>query len=169
MLIYLIPLSLFKGLIFCSGTFIANFINGYSGVALYQGYYYAMYPATLTTITICGFLIFDQSFSKNPSKFNKTSTDVQPHTNPNYDPKSYQPLSLTSLFNRDSWLASNGISTNSDGSTNNLTDYFVYVRDSWIKNITIYFVANMAWGFLCGLVLFYFSFYAMSGIILKNG
>jgi hypothetical protein len=27
----------------------------------------------------------------------------------------------------------------------------------------------MIWGFLCGLILFYFSFYGMGGIILSNG
>jgi P-type E1-E2 ATPase len=35
MIIFLIPMNLFKGLIYCTGTFVANFYNGFSGVALF--------------------------------------------------------------------------------------------------------------------------------------
>jgi len=41
-------------------------------------------------------------------------------------------MSLENLFSRDEWIENNGISVNEDGSTNNLTDYYRYTRDSWI-------------------------------------
>jgi magnesium-transporting ATPase (P-type) len=169
MIIFMIPLNLFKATIYISGTFIANFFNGYSGVALFKGFYYSLHPVTLTTITVCTFLYADISVSRNPNKYTRDSTQSEAHTSPTYNPTKRQPFGLLSVFNREDWLSQNGISTNSDGSTNNLTDYFQWVRDTWVKNLPYYYAVNMLWGFLCGFILFFFTFYSMSGIILSNG
>jgi hypothetical protein len=41
------------------GTFIANFKNGFSGIALYKELYYALHPVTLTTFTVATYLFND--------------------------------------------------------------------------------------------------------------
>ena len=131
LVIYMIPINLFKGLIFCTGTFFANFHNGFSGLAIYQGYYYSMHPVLLTTITVSVFLFHNQPFSKNPLKFTKDGVDTS--VSPVYNPRNSQPFTLENLFNVNAWLSKNRISTNQDGSTNNITAYFTWVRDTFIK------------------------------------
>lgn len=76
---------------------------------------------------------------------------------------------MEAIFGRDDWIAKNGISVNSDGSTNNLADFFVYTRDSWIKSMPKIYVANLIWGILCGVILYYITFYSCTGIISKQG
>jgi hypothetical protein len=55
------------------GTFIANFKNGFSGIALYKELYYALHPVTLTTFTVATYLFNDQAISYNPEKFKRDS------------------------------------------------------------------------------------------------
>jgi hypothetical protein len=86
MVIFMIPLNLFKGLLYCTGTFLANFYNGYSGIALYQDYYYALHPVLLTTITVCAYLSYDNSVSRDNSKFTFDSLQSTAHTSPSYNP-----------------------------------------------------------------------------------
>ena len=74
MIIFMIPMNLFKGLIYITGVFIANFVNGFSGLALYIGFYYALHPVTLTTITVATFLYADNTISRDPSKFTRDSS-----------------------------------------------------------------------------------------------
>ena len=159
----MIPINLFKGLIFCTGTFFANFHNGFSGLAIYQGYYYALHPVLLTTITVSVFLFHNQPISKNPLKFTNDAGDTS--VSHIYNPRNSQPFTLENLFNLNAWLSKNRISTNSDGSTNNVTAYFTWVRDTFTKQVPFFFVTNLIWGFLSGIVLYYIGFNATSNII----
>lgn len=74
LVIFIIPLNLFKGALYMMGTLIANFNNGYSGVALYKEFYYALYQVLLTTFTVATFLYYDNYISFNPDKYKKDSS-----------------------------------------------------------------------------------------------
>jgi hypothetical protein len=88
---------------------------------------------------------------------------------PSYNPTVGQPLTLDNLFGRDEWIAKNGISVNEDGSTNNLTDYYRYCRDTWIKSLDVQFFAWTAWGFVCGAFVYYSTYFTMGGPISTAG
>lgn len=65
-IIYIIPMNLFKGAIFVTGVLIANFYNGFSGMALFKDFYFSLYPVSMTPITVTGFLLINKAFSFNP-------------------------------------------------------------------------------------------------------
>jgi hypothetical protein len=80
-----------------------------------------------------------------------------------------QPFDLAFIFNREGWLRQNGISTNNDGSTNNLMDFYTYTRDVFIKRLPYFYLAYQVWGLLSGLILYYLVFRVASGIIVSDG
>jgi hypothetical protein len=104
--------------------------NGFSGIPIFDDFYYSLFNVMLTTISVTTYIFNDQVVSFNYNQYKKTATSVT--RNPNYDPVKGQKLTLDTIFNKDEWLKTNGISTNLDGSTNNLTDYYRYTRDYWI-------------------------------------
>jgi hypothetical protein len=71
--IFIILLNFFKGALFITGTFVANFNNGFSGLARYKELYYSLHPVTLTTFTVATFFFAEQAISYNPNKYKKDS------------------------------------------------------------------------------------------------
>jgi len=58
---------------------------------------------------------------------------------------------------------------NDDGSTNNLTDYFQFIRDTWLRTFRLQFILYTIWGFIVGLMMYFLTFHSLSGIIYKDG
>jgi hypothetical protein len=162
-------LNLLKGSLFAFGVWVANCNNGFSGLQTVKEFYFALAPVTMTTATVAAMAAFDQYLPFNEEKYKRDSTQKKSHLSKDYNPVSSQPISINSIFNRDEWIEKNGISKNSDGSTNNVTDYFQYVRGSWIKNFKWLWLANLVCGPLGGLVLYYGGTYTFSGIINVDG
>ena len=79
-------MNLFKGAIFVTGALIANFYNGFSGVALFKDFYYSLYPVSLTVVTASIFLVIDKPFTFNPNKLSEKDADPLTSKNPNYNP-----------------------------------------------------------------------------------
>ena len=58
-------MNLFKGAIFVTGVLIANFYNGFSGVALFKDFYFSLYTVSMTVVTVGIFLVIDKPFTFN--------------------------------------------------------------------------------------------------------
>lgn len=58
---------------------------------------------------------------------------------------------------------------NNDGSTNNLTDYYRYTRDSWIPTLNKQFVFYTVYGLAIGAMMYFFTYEGMSGPISRDG
>jgi hypothetical protein len=164
---YMVPLNLFKGLIFTTPCVFSNMNNGFSGIAMFDDFYYSLFNVLLTTISVTTYIWLDQSVSLNYNQYKKTAKPSE--KNLNYDPVKGQTLSLDTLFNREDWIAKNGISVNDDGSTNNLTDYYRYCRDSWIQTLIPQFIAWTIWGFVIGAMMYWFTYNQMGGVISSEG
>ena len=158
-----------KGSVYIMGAWAANMNNGFSALVTIKEFYYALPAVTMTAITSASLAAFDQYVPFNDSTYIRDSTQKESHTNHKYDPIKTQSLKLGNIFNRDQWISKNGISVNSDGSTNNITDYFQYVRGSWLKNFKLLWLANILWSPVCGVVLYNIGFHAFSGIINEQG
>ena len=78
-------------------------------------------------------------------------------------------MSLKALFSQDEWISENGISVNSDGSTNNHTDYYVYCRDFWVKSLVFQFWFYIIWGLLVSSMMYYLTYFSLQGAFLSNG
>jgi len=76
---------MFKGLIFITPTFYQNMNNGFSGIAMFDDFYYSLYNVMLTTFSVGGFILLDQDHSFNREKFVRTKYSKVTR-NPNYDP-----------------------------------------------------------------------------------
>lgn len=83
---FLIPLNLFKGFIFTGPVFFAQFDNGFSGLAIFNDFYYSLFNVWLTTFSCATFVWTDQDISFNFNKYKKDSTQKVPHTNKEYSP-----------------------------------------------------------------------------------
>ena len=58
-------MNLFKGAIFVLGVFVANFNNGFSGLALFKDFYFSLYPVSLTVTSVGIYLIVDKPITFN--------------------------------------------------------------------------------------------------------
>ena len=76
---------------------------------------------------------------------------------------------MDSLFNQQKWILQNGISQNSDGSTNNLADYYAWCRDFWVSSLYQQFFIYLAWGFLTSSMMYYLSYYSLAGPFDESG
>jgi len=76
---------------------------------------------------------------------------------------------MDTLFNRDEWIKENGISVNSDGSTNNHTDYYAWCRDFWIGTLFLQFFIYIGWAILISSMMYYLSFYSLCGPFNESG
>jgi magnesium-transporting ATPase (P-type) len=164
---FLIPMNLFKGLIFSTPTFFANMHNGFSGIPIYDDFYYSLFSVLMTTISCTTYIWVDQVVDMDYEKYKKSVKPVE--KNSSYDPVKGQAFSIDAIFGREEWIKKNGISTNEDGSTNNITAFYHYCRDSWIKSMNFQFVFYTIWGFVVGAMMYYFSFGLMDGPISAAG
>lgn len=62
---YIIPLNLFRGLIFITPTFFSNMYNGFSGIPMFDDFYYSLYNVLLTTASVTTYIWVDQDVSFN--------------------------------------------------------------------------------------------------------
>ena len=83
-MIYIVVLNLFKGIIFTIPVFYSNMENGFSGIPIYDDFYYSLFNVLLSTITVTAYIWMDQSVSFNHEQYSSTSKLVK--RNPDYDP-----------------------------------------------------------------------------------
>ena len=166
---FLIPLNLFKGFIFTGPVFFAQFDNGFSGLAIFNDFYYSLFNVWLTTFSCATFVWTDQDVSYNFGKYKKDSTQKVPHTAKEYSPIVAQQLTMDSLFSQDQWMKKNGISQNADGSTNNHTDYYAWCRDFWVGSLYHQFWIYIGWAILVSSMMYYLSYYSLCFAFNESG
>lgn len=98
----MVPLNLFKGLIFTTPCFFSNMRNGFSGLAIFDDFYYSLFNVLLTTISVTTYIWLDQSVSQNYNQYKRTAKPTV--RNSKYDPVKGQALSLDTIFNKDEWI-----------------------------------------------------------------
>lgn len=76
---------------------------------------------------------------------------------------------MDALFNQDEWIKRNGISQNSDGSTNNHTDYYAWCRDFWVGSLYHQFFIYIFWAILISLMMYYISYYSLCAPFGEHG
>lgn len=108
--------------------FYHNWNNGFSGGIIYDSYYYALFGIIITNIAICFFMILDEDVDYNYEKYLNLLKPSDPEKLKKYDPTA---IDWKDLKHQDrlEYLEERGISHNSDGSTNNLPEYFWYLRE----------------------------------------
>ena len=82
--------------------------------------------------------------------------------------KTYNPVNIEwsklKYQNRTAYLTERGISTNNDGSTNNLPEYFWYQRECYSKKMDWYFGLFFVWAYVGGALMYYISFGTLHGV-----
>lgn len=78
------PLNLFKGMVFTISVLFSNMRNGFSGIPLFDDFYYSLFNVLLTTLSVTTYIFMDQVVAIDYGKYKKTATPVE--RNLDYDP-----------------------------------------------------------------------------------
>ena len=62
---YIMPLNLFKSMLFTISVLFANMRNGFSGIPLFDDFYYSLFNVLLTTISVTTYIWIDQTVAVN--------------------------------------------------------------------------------------------------------
>jgi hypothetical protein len=106
-----------------SATLFLNSINGYSGLAPVDYFYYALYGVINTTILPITIYIASSYVDYDYAKFEKEVTPVNNDLLKNYTPLNnsiMHKISTIKAISQVDYLKEKGLSINKDGSTNNL-------------------------------------------------
>ena len=139
---------------------------------MYMGFYNSLYSVMDTTFTNYAFLFVDQtcSFNSEDKYAANKNTSKKAHSNANYDPvRQPQKFSIEALFNKKGYMDQMGISQNEDGSTNNLTDLYMFTRDYTMNRLNQYFIVSSIWCLFAGFIMFFFSYFFLGGAINDSG
>lgn len=61
------------------------------------------------------------------------------------------------------------IGVSPDGSTYNLSIYFMYVRDALVNKMNRGFLIMYLWSIVCGAIIYYITFNSLTNVISENG
>lgn len=171
-----LSLALFKSQAFMVPILIVNMTNGFSGLAIYRDFYFALFDVLNTTFMLGGFVLLDQDVAFDFGRFrNDAPRQADPtfkERSSAYDPNEVQPLKelyQQDFFDQAAMLLMKGVAQNSDGSTNNLAEYTWYSRATKMKKFKDNYMAFLAWAYISGGLNFVISIYALGGIIDPDG
>ena len=68
------PLNLFKSIIFTIPVLFSNMRNGFSGIPIFDDFYYSLFNVLLSTISVTTYIFMDQVVPFNYDQYKKTST-----------------------------------------------------------------------------------------------
>ena len=108
--------------------FYHNMVNGFSGVLVYDSYYYALFRVSMTNIAQWIQMVFECDVDYDFEKYGKEIKKANPEKLSKYDPTKWDWTKIT-WPDRTQFMEERGISLNDDGSTNNLPEYFWYCRE----------------------------------------
>lgn len=87
--------------------------------------------------------------------------------------KAKAPLTFAEVCTRISdkacYVSSLGYSVESDGSTNNLSELFSFIRDKLILRVNYIFWSYYVWSFMAGAILYFVSALSLSGVVDRSG
>ena len=145
-----------------------NTLNGYSGMTSCVDFYFALFSIALSCIMIASFLNLDQGVSFNTKiyardNYSQAQLNLQMSTVPGR-------LNLKSIGQSHKMnLKQKGVQFNTDGSTNNISQYFCFCREKYQSTLMGSYKFYYFWAFLSGFVIVNISLRCLSGIVNKNG
>ena len=144
--------------------FYHNWRNGFSGVLLYDTYYYALFRITMTNFALMFYMFFDTEVDYDFKSYLKELVPDDEEKLKYYDPTKF---SMTKLeyMPKYLYLEKKGISQNSDGSTNNLSEYFWYCRECYSSKMDYYFGYFYIWAYVGGALIYYIAFGTLHKVI----
>ena len=166
---------LYAGQLQAGQVMLHNVVANWSGYHFYNQLYYALFHV-LATWGICSLLLADQDVSLNKEKF------VRDNQEPNHEAEGYDPNNWSNvgggtcsiicsgrMWQREEVLKEKGVSTNSDGSTNNLAHYYWYCRDTVSNSFLLYMFLQIVWAWIAGFLTYWIAVNAFGDIINRDG
>lgn len=172
-----LTLALFKSQTFIVPILFCNMANGFSGLAIYRDFYFALFDVLNTTFMLGGFVMLDQDVAFNFGRYFtnaiKNMDEAQKQKKAlTYDPnvkESAKEVYQKDFFDRSAMLADKGVVMNSDGSTDNFAEYTWYSRDTKMKQFKDNYMINLAWAYVSGGLNYAISIYCLGDIINPEG
>ena len=166
------PLTILKGSLFMFMTLFLNSLNGYSGLAAIDFLYFALYCVNSTTLLPILIFIGSSPYTYDFDKLGPEIIKADPTKLQNYNPNNkswYDYLIDIRFINKTDYMIEKGISTNKDESTNNLSHYCWYCRDSLCNNLYNKYKLYMVWALLGGIMQIQICQYCLNNIINVDG
>jgi hypothetical protein len=148
--------------------FYQQFLNGFSGQVMYDGFYYALFSVNNTTLALGFMMVFDTDVDYNLALYDQEKLPKNKLRSLTYDPTKIARWDLKYASRLD-YMEARGISTNEDGSTNNLAEYFWYCRDCVSSKMKHIFAFYYFWGFFGGGIVYLISFISLNNIFDSEG
>ena len=148
--------------------FYHNWRNGFSGGIIYDSYYYGLFGVTMTNLALMIYMLFDTEVDYNYNDYLKELVPADQEKQKKYDPTKFKWTDLK-YTPKHQYLEERGISQNSDGSTNNLPEYFWYCRECYSSKMDYYFGYFYCLAYIGGALLYYISFGTLHSVIGVQG
>lgn len=154
----------------------SNLTNGFSGLAIYTDFYFALFTVINAFYTLAFFLLLDQDVAFNTERYandaDQIGGQIFDHSQLSYDPnnsESLMDLLQQDIFDREKVMNQKGIKMNRDGSTNNLAEYVWYSRVTKMTKFKTNYFYFFIWAYVSGALVFLLSIYALGGIMNSDG
>jgi hypothetical protein len=135
---------------------------------MYDGFYYALYNVNCTTLALGFMMVFDTDVDYDFEKYGEEKYPKDKQKQLAYDPTRITRSNLV-YQDRFTFMRERGISTNEDGSTNNLAEYFWYTRDCVSSKMKHIFAFYYFWAFIGGGIVYLISYISMDNINSPDG
>ena len=162
-----LSLNIFKNSAFVFSNIYFNMLNGFSGYSIHDDFYFSLQNMIYTVIIPAAYFFLDQDARLEKSK--PENRLPKPEKVPTYNPTVCKKFDFETLTDPAGYLQKNGVPVNKDGSTNNISDYFRYVRDYLLKTFFVEYAKWLLWAILSTIAVTAIAQVGAGGIMNEQG